>query len=154
MKLYNVKIVAAMLNLSEKRVKQLTAQGVLTEVTKGHYDIKDSMQEYIKYLQNLVADDDVTSDYNTEKAKLTKAKRENEELELMIKKGNLHKSEDIELVVSTMLVAFRSKLLALPTFVASKVAGEDNESVVIEIINTEIYNVLKELQNYDELFKQ
>lgn len=153
-KCYKRSIIANILGISEKRVKQLTSEGVLNEVVQGHYGLTESVQAYIKYLQNQIADKDYTSDYNTEKAKLTKAKREKEEAELSIMRGDLHKSSDIELVLGKMLVSFKAKMLVIPQKTVPKIINSNDKNEIIKILNDEINEALQELSECDsELFR-
>ncbi len=152
-KVFSRKVIAEILCLSEKRVKQLTDEGVLIEITKGHYSLKDSVQSYIKYLQNMISDRDYGSDYNIEKAKLTKVKREKEEMQLKIINGEVHKSEDIERVIGNMLIAFKSKMLTVSQKVVPKLLNTNDKNETTNILNNEILEALSELIEYDkELF--
>lgn len=154
-KVYKRAIISETLCISEKRVKQLTEQGVLKEEINGHYSLMDSVQNYIKYLQNQISDRNYTSDYNTEKAMLTKAKREKEEAELLLLKGDLHKSEDIEFVLGNMLIAFKAKLLTLPHKAVSQITEHSSKNDIIEILTNEVLATLTELSEYgDELFNK
>ncbi len=147
-------IIANMLCISEKRVKQLTDEGVLNEVVPGHYKMTESVQSYIKYLQNQIADKDYTSDYNTEKAKLTKAKRENEERKLSVMKNELHKSTDIEFIISKMLIAFKSKMLVVPQKTLPKIYNNKDKNEILSVLKSEIIEALEELSDYDNLFEE
>ncbi len=142
-------IIAEMLGLTEKRVKQLTEEGVLKEVANGHYKLAESIQAYIGYLQNKLSDRDETSDYNTEKAKLTKAKREKEEAELALMKGELHNASDVEFVVSTMLVSFRAKMLTVPNKSLAEIRNAKNDKEILKIIKKHVVEALDELSEFD-----
>lgn len=153
MKLYDVNNVALYCNLTPKRIKQLTAEGHLTEEQKGYYNISTAARQYIMYLQKQNADKDLTSDYNTERAKLVKTKRENEEIELEYKRGQYHKSEEVEFVIKNMLIAFRSKCMTLPNTILNEISGETNEGVILDKIRKEVTSRLDELKDYNMLFK-
>ena len=146
-------VIAELLNLSEKRIRQLTADGVIEEHSKGYYALVPTVQGYIKYLQRQISDDDSGSDYNTEKAKLTKAKRENAELDLKIRTGELHKSENIEFVMINMLIAFKAKLMAMPYKILADINaipdGKNRNDAIIEIIKGAVLETLTELSGYD-----
>ncbi len=149
---YKRSIIANTLGISEKRVKQLTDEKVLKEISPGHYGLIDSVQAYIKYLQNQIADKDYTSDYNTEKAKLTKAKREKEEVELAVMKNELHKTSDIEFVFGKMLVAFKSKMLVVPQKALPKIYNNSDKNEILTVLKSEIVEALDELADLDSLF--
>ncbi len=148
-KCYKRSIIATTLCISEKRVKQLTEEGVLVEVITGHYGLIESVQAYIKYLQNKISDRDTTSDYNVEKAKLTRAKREKEEAELAHKKGDLHKSSDVEFVVGNMITSFRAKALTIPNKSLPKIKNAKDDKEILAILKSELIEALDEMSEYD-----
>lgn len=114
MKLYDVRAIARFLDVSERRVRQLRDEKVIAEVRPGLYDLIDTNHRYINYLRKRNPEGDETIDYNTERAKLVRAKRKNEEYELQLKENQLHAAEDIEAVMTDMLVNFKSRLMAIP----------------------------------------
>lgn len=150
-KLYTRKLIAEILCLSEKRVKQLTEDGVINEFSHGHYKLLPAIQGYIKYLQSQVLDGG--ADYNSEKANLTRLKREDAELDLQIKRGELHRVADVEFIIANMLVAFRSKLQTLPYKVLPQVLsvpdGENKADYIANVLKNEVSEALTELSNYD-----
>jgi len=109
-KIYTRKIIAQVLNLSEKRVKQLTEDGIIEEYSDGHYKLLAAVQGYIKYLQSQVSGEGQATDLNQEKAQLTRIKREDAELELQLKRNELHRSSDVEFIMTNMIIAFKAKL--------------------------------------------
>lgn len=115
MKLYDVRAVARFLDVSERRVRQLRDEKVIAEVRPGLYDLIDTNHRYINYLRKRNPEGDETIDYNTERAKLVRAKRKNEEYELQLKENQLHAAEDIEAVMTDMLVNFKSRLTYIGT---------------------------------------
>ena len=109
-KIYTRKAVAQLLGLSEKRIRQMTEDGTIKEFSHGHYKLWPTAKAYITYLQNTAG----SLDYNTEKAGLTRVKREDAELSLALRRGELHKAADVEFILTNMLMAFKAKLEALP----------------------------------------
>jgi phage terminase Nu1 subunit (DNA packaging protein) len=147
---FSAEVVGKLLNLSEKRIKQLTYEGVIHEFAPKHYKLAPTIQAYVRYLQDKLADGDQTSDYNTEKARLIKAKRENEELELALKRSELHKVADVEYVVTNMILAFKSKLVSLPQNVLPSLINNSNDkNKMLEILTNAITEALNELSEYD-----
>ncbi|WP_052516654.1 hypothetical protein [Paenibacillus popilliae] len=108
MKLYDVKAVARFLDLSERRVRQLRDEKIIAEAAPGLYALRATNHRYINYLRKRNPESDENIDYNTERAKLIRAKRQNEELDLKLKEGRLHEAEVIETVMKDMLVNFKS----------------------------------------------
>ncbi len=128
----------------------MTDEGVLVEVSSGHYALAESVKAYIKYLQNLNADKDVTSDYNTEKAKLTKAKREKEEAELALRRGELHLASDIKFVMGNMLTSFKAKVLTIPNKALPKIKNANSDNEILSCLKEIVRDTLEELTEYDE----
>ena len=88
MKLYTTKTVAEWLDLTESRVRQLRKDKIITERQPGLYELKTVTHEYINYLRK-GSPTEASVDYNTERAKLVRAKRESQELELSLRKNCL-----------------------------------------------------------------
>jgi phage terminase Nu1 subunit (DNA packaging protein) len=144
---------AKLLDLSEKRIRQLTADGIIEEFSSGYYQIVPTVQKYIQYLHRQISDDDPTSDYNTEKARLAKAKREEAEMDLQIRRAGLHKAADVEFVVTNMLIAFRAKLLVMPYKILQGlviIPDDDNkQDAIVAVIRGAVTEALNELSGYD-----
>lgn len=150
--IYTRLVIAQLLNISEKRVKQLTEDGIISEYSSGFYKMVPAVQGYIKYLQRQVSDDDPASNYNAEKARLTRVKREDAELNLKVKKNELHESSDIEFIMTNMLIAFKSKLEVLPHKVLPNIVsipdGMEKAEKIVEVLNAAIDEALNELSGY------
>ena len=151
-KLYARRHIAEALTISERRVRQLTEEGVLTEHSHGHYRLLPSVQAYIGYLQSQVSDDDEASDYNVEKARLTRAKREDAELELQLKRNELHRAQDVEFVMTGMLTAFKAKLVTLPHKILPGLMavpdGEGRADAFVKLLAEAFGDALAELAGY------
>jgi phage terminase Nu1 subunit (DNA packaging protein) len=150
---YSRRVIAELLCRSEKRIKQLTDDGILEECAAGHYRLVPTVQAFIKYLDGLITDEDQASSYNTEKARLTKVKREDAELNLRVKKNELHRASDVEFIMTNMLVAFKSKLEVLPYKVLPSLInipdGPEKAKTVTNILKDAISEALNELAGYD-----
>lgn len=143
--------------ITDRRVRQLKEEGVISEVARGKYDLVDCTRKYCDYLRQALNSNsgskEVKLNYDTEKALHEKAKREKAELQLQIMRGEVHRSEDVERVMTDMLSRMRSKLLALPSKVAPFVIGYDNIAKIQAILSKNVEEALQELSEYDpELF--
>lgn len=151
--IYSRKVIAELLGRSEKRIKQLTEEGVLEEYSQGYYRLAPTIKAFVKYLDGFISDDDQASNYNTEKAKLTKVKREDAELNLKRKRNELHKSVDVEFIMTNMLIAFKSKLEVLPHKVLPSIVnlpdGKDKAEKIVEVLKGAVDEALNELSGYD-----
>ena len=110
MKLHDTKAVARFLDVSERRVRQLRDEKIIDEVRPNLYDLLDTNRRYINYLRKRNPESEEAVDYNTERALLVRVKRKNEELDLQVRENQLHSSEDVEQVITNMLINFRSRL--------------------------------------------
>ena len=151
--IYTRRLIAQVLKITEKRVKQLTDEGVIPEISLGHYKLLPAVQGYIGYLQSQISDDDLASDYNVEKARLTRTKRELAELDLQLERNKLHRADSVEFVLTNMLMALKAKISTLPHKVLPAIMGlPDDDSraeQILAILKDAATNALEELAEYD-----
>ena len=96
MRLYTSKVIADWLGLTERRVRQLRDEGIIEEQAPGLYDLRATTRRYISYLRSGSLAD--------ERAGLTRAKREAAEMENALRRGELHRTEEIESGIKTMRI--------------------------------------------------
>ena len=152
LKLYDVKAVARFLDLSERRVRQLRDEKVIAEIRPGLYDLIDTNRRYINYLRKRNPESEEAIDYNTERAKLIRAKRKNEEYELQLKENKLHASEDIEAVMKDMLVNFKARLMAIPAKLAPALCKKTDRAEIFKLLKEHIDEALQELSDFKTAF--
>ena len=68
MKLYDTKQVARFLDITERRVRMLRDEGIISEVAPGKYELIETNHRYINYLRKRNPDSGERIDYNTEAA--------------------------------------------------------------------------------------
>ena len=140
--------------MTPKNVQRLTEKGILQTKQGGLYSLAEATHAYIKYLRDRNPENEENIDLNEERAKLTKAKRLNEELDLSVKKGELHKAEDVEKIMSATLINFKSRLSAIPAEEAEKLATMTDKAKIFIYLNGRIKEALAELSNFEEVFKE
>ncbi len=140
--------------MTSKNVQRLTEKGILQTKQGELYSLLDTIHAYIKYLKDRNPDSEESLNFNEERAKLTKAKRLNEELDLAVKKADLHKSEDIEKIMTATLINFKSRLSAIPAEEAEKLATMTDKEKIFIYLNEKIKEALMELSNFEEVFKK
>lgn len=138
--------------MTSKNVQRLTEKGILQTKQGELYSLLDTIHAYIKYLKDRNPDSEESLNFNEERAKLTKAKRLNEELDLAVKKADLHKSEDIEKIMTATLINFKSRLSAIPAEEAEKLATMTDKAKIFIYLNEKIKEALMELSNFEEVF--
>ena len=152
--LVNSATVAAAFGVSERRVQQFASDGIIDFVKVGktnRYDLLETVRKYVAYLKEEVSTDEVTS---LEERKL-KAEAEYKEMKaaearihLAELEGTMHRSEDVEAVMTDLVYNIRSMLVALPGRLAVDVTGAATPAEASEIIRTEVYKILTELAGY------
>lgn len=154
MKLYTTKVVASWLDMTERGVRELKKKKIITEYEgrSGLYQLKETVAAYINYLRNKNPDAATNLDYNEERALLVRTKRENAELDLRLRKNDLHETEDIEITMTDMLIRFRTKLMAIPAKQSPILAKKADQKEVFKILKAAIDEALEELADYDSTF--
>ena len=157
--LHGIKTIARRLDLSERRVQQLTQEGIIPKAERGRYVLTDAVHGYIRFLRHktLKADsqDTQTNVISLDEARRRKLSAEAElaELQLESERKNLVAAEQVEKVWAEIVGSVRSKMLAVPSNISPLVIGENKIPVVKEIIENAILEGLNELSNERLKFK-
>ena len=147
MKAYTSKAVAAWLDISERRVRQLRDEKVITEIRPGLYDLKT-----VNHLRKNNPDSESTINYNAERAKLVRAKREAQELELKLRRNEVHTTEDVEQVMTDTLVRFKTRLMAIPAKLSPILSKKKDQTEIFKLLKSAIDEVLEELSDFQTVF--
>lgn len=148
MTLYTSKVVAQWLCLTERRVRQLRDEGVIVEARPGLYELQPTVARYITYIGG-AGKETLTN----ERMKLTRAKREAAELENELRKGEVHRTEDIERGIKSMFLNIRSRFLALPAKLSPTLATMGgNQTGIFDEMKQAIDEILEEMSDYRVAF--
>lgn len=150
MKLYSTKAVARFWGITERQVRNLRDEGVIKEEQSGFYNLQRATQNYIQHIKQDSESEEIS--YKDEKAKLMRAKREAQEMRLQEERKQLHRSEDIERIMIDMLVAFKTKMRAIPAKLAPVLAEKTDKVEIFSLIKTETDEALRELAGFGETF--
>ncbi|KHF33374.1 hypothetical protein CM49_04322 [Paenibacillus sp. P1XP2] len=131
---------------SRQWVSELTKEGVLVQESRGKYRLDENIQRYIEHLLGGKENDKKPKliDYRTEHEK-TKAEKAALELEHL--KGNLHAAADVELLLSDLILTTKSRLLGVPSRIATECENEPAD-VVESVVRREIETALSALAKY------
>lgn len=146
---YTVSALAKLLMISERRVQQLTKEGVIPKEGQGKYHLVPSVHGYLKLLQQRAAGASQPSDYHTEKARLVKLQADKAQIDLDILEEKLIFAADVQKAWENVLMAFKSKLMAIPTKAAPVIAAETQPGQIQQILDDLVRETLAELANYD-----
>lgn len=152
-----VRFIAKIFGVSTRRVEQLKTEGVISgEGKPTKYDLIPTVQAYIRYLsdkangrEKKASDSESESVKLNAEAKLKKAKAEIAELELKELRGELHRAEDVEAIVTDSVMMLRSMLLGLPGKLAVDLADIDSAAEVADRIKKEVHDILNNMSEYE-----
>lgn len=149
MRLYTSNVVADWLSVTPRRVRQLRDKGVLVEKAPDLYELKSSVVRYIDYLRHGSGN----ADLNDERAMLTRAKREAADMENKERRGNLHKTEDIEKGLAAMCLNMRGRFSGLPAKLSGELAQMGgNQAGIHDKLKAAIDEALEELSHFNVAF--
>ncbi|MFQ9567903.1 MAG: hypothetical protein ACLR03_04485 [Roseburia inulinivorans] len=150
------KTLEALFGVKDRTIRDLADKGIVARDSHGKYLFWNSAKGYITALKIANAgkahqkpvDGEEILDWEEEKAQHEKIKRQITEIKLQLIKGQVHKAEDVEAVMTDMFTKFRSKMTALPSKLAKKLEGKQRAEIQ-RILKEEIDNALVELSNYN-----
>jgi len=144
---HSVEVIARLLDLTTRRVQQLSAEGVIPKAERGRYELVPAVRGYIAYLKERSINPGVVS-FDEVRARKIAAEAEMAEIELREKKGQLIPASEVVSSWGEIVGACRSKLLAVPAKIAPVVAVEDNPAVCKQIVEEQIGEALYELAKF------
>ncbi|MFJ7662382.1 hypothetical protein ACIQXW_08265 [Lysinibacillus sp. NPDC097162] len=148
----NTKTIAKMFNMTERNVRYLVEEGVIARVAHGRYDLIDTVSRYITFLKmsfDGIDENKVMESLDYEKWLHEKAKREKAEIELAHLKREMHKADEVEKIQNHMVMAFRSKMMSLPSKSALLLASKDDPKMIEALLERDIHEALAQLAEYD-----
>lgn len=146
-------VLGNLFGVTDRRIRQMAEEGILERAAKGRYKLVDSLRNYILTLKlsaegTGIDNPDGEIDIDEEKALHERVKRHISELKLRTMKGELHKSADVERVMTDMLAAFRTRILSIPSKVAPVLEFRDANDIKERLL-AECTEALSELKDYD-----
>lgn len=142
---YPVETVARLLDLTPRRVQQLSKEGVIPKAERGRYELVPAVQGYIRYLKAQAINGDATGDDSEHKRRLLKARADIAEMEAERLSGNLAEVAQVTKTWASLLTFLRQAILTLPDECAELVAVEQTIEACHEIIETHVHKILAEL---------
>ncbi len=143
MTLYTSKVVADWLGLSERRVRQLRDEGIITEARPGLYDLKATISKYITFLGGSSREN-----LNTERTKLTAEKRKAAEMENDLRRRVLLHTEEIEAAMKTVFLNIRSRMLTVPAKLSPVLEGKNGDrDAIYSELDSAIREALEDLSD-------
>jgi phage terminase Nu1 subunit (DNA packaging protein) len=145
-----ITVIAKLLDLSERRVQQLSREGVIPKATRGQYDLVGSVRGYVRYLRDQAAKAQAGApDYASERARFIRARADLAEMEAAEKRGAVIPAADVEAAWIAVLARLRTRILALPDRLAPLVHAEASPAGVRDVIRGALREALEELAETD-----
>lgn len=142
----NAKMLAEILDITERRVNQLcTEKGLFEKDLSGKFNITECIEAYYREKFDKA---DYAKEREREQALHERIKREKAELSLRKMKNELHEATVIELAITNMLTTFRNRILGIPAAVAPKCFRKTIPEIN-NILRDELTCALGELSEYD-----
>ena len=146
----SAEVLAKLLDLTERRVRQLSAEGVIPKAARGRYEVVGAVRGYIRYLRDLALKGDLgTADYGIERARLVKARADLAEMEAKQVRGELIPAPDVTLAWTEIMALVRARLLALPDKIAPVIHETTSIAEARDVIRQTIHELLTELSTTD-----
>lgn len=153
--LVSSKVLEALFGLKSRTIRDLADKGIIKRDSHGKYLLWDSAKGYITFLQVISKSKDRSEsissdgplDLEVEKAEHERLKKQITEIKLQLIRGQVHKSEDVERVMTDMFARFKSKITAIPAKLARKLEGKKRTEIQA-ILKKEMDNALRELAAY------
>lgn len=139
-------VIARLLDLSERRVQQLSREGVIPKAERGNYDLIGAVRGYVRYLRDMVQKSQGgVADLPAERARLVKAKADLAELEARQRYGELAPVSETALAWAAVAARLRARLVVLPDKLAPLVADAGSPAAVRKLLRTAIFDALAEI---------
>ncbi|CAN5734737.1 hypothetical protein BH23PSE1_BH23PSE1_04320 [soil metagenome] len=139
-------VIARLLDLSERRVQQLSREGVIPKAERGRYDLVGAVRGYVADLrEQAVLALAGAPDFGVERARLIKARADLAEMEAGGRRGELLPAEAGEAAWTAVLARLRARLLVLPDRLAPLCFEETTIAGVRDRIRRAVRAALDEL---------
>jgi hypothetical protein len=147
---YPVGTIAKLLLLTERRVQQLTKEGVIPKAERGRYELAPAVQGYIRYLneRSRGSDEDVAN-YERERARKTRAQADEAEERVRLMRGQSHDAEAVAFYMGKSIAATRARLLSIPNATAAAVSESSDPEECRRILSNACREAAQELSEYD-----
>lgn len=142
-----VRVIARLLDLTERRVQQLASERIIPKASRGRYDFVESVRAYIRHLRDQVdgGQSGKVTVLDDERTRLTRARAGLAELDERERRGELVPAVQIEKFLTSILSRVRQGVLTLPSRAAPKAHDAKTIPQVERIILDCCQEVLEEI---------
>lgn len=142
---YPAKTIAKLLMLTERRVQQLSKEGVIPRAERGRYELGPAVQGYVRFLRDRAIGGESVGGEADDKARLTRARADIAQFEAQRLNGELVECDEVQKTWADIVGRFRARCLAIASKAAPMVAVEETVEACNEIIETFVHEALAEI---------
>lgn len=139
---------AVHLDLSERRFRELVADGTISEAGKGAYNLDTVRIEYIRHLREAAAgrtpSNEDAANKAFEDARRAKAVADKAEMEVAKMRGQLIPADQVAETLHNAVSIMKTRIMAVPTKAAAR-CGAKNVAAAEKVIREEVVDALAEL---------
>lgn len=136
---------AELLGITDRRIQQLSSETekVFVKISRGKYDLVESVQNYIQYQVELIKNKQSTGTLLEEQTRLTKLKADKEEIELAVLRAEYFPRDICISTWQSILVAGKTTMLSIPSTIKTEFPMIEDH--VIKRLDELIRNNLQEM---------
>lgn len=148
---YPVTVIAKLLDLTDRRVQQLTSEGVIPKTERGRYELVPAVRGYIRYLRDrsIGKDGAVIPDIASERARLTREQADKMAMENAKARGELIPTPLVQKSIERAFSAFGSRIDAVPRKAVPRLKGCSGDAAREKVLRDLIKEALHELSAFD-----
>lgn len=134
---FPARIIANLLELTERRLQQLVAEGWIPRAVRGQYSLRDSVRGYIRYLKQHQRE----NTRGNETSRLARAQAIKVEMENFRRMGELAVWSQVDELMRGLIVQMKSAHEGLPGRLASELAAITDPPAVYKRLQAELRRI-------------
>lgn len=149
----SLKELSALLMVSDRRIQQLTKDGIFRKTARGFYPLEGAIQSYIRFLKDSSAGNASQvniAEYHIQKTRKIKAEAEIVEMEAAQMAGELVAVVDVKHSWANLASEVCIRMRNVPTRVIPMILGDTDERRMKDILLNEIDQALSAIANDDQ----
>lgn len=145
---------ADMFGVTVQQITNLINDGTVIKLGRAKYDVVASVQNYIGKMRareemRKKSPQEIEAQTAVIKMEHEQFKARKTELQVLELEGKMHYTDDVRAMWNNIIVAAKSKLLAIGVKAAPIIAGETDSQIIKDIIDREVRDTLKEITDFD-----
>jgi phage terminase Nu1 subunit (DNA packaging protein) len=145
---FPARIIASLLELTERRLQQLVAEGWIPRAERGQYSLRDSVRGYIKYLKEHARD----ASRSSAQQRLTNAQAVKVEMENYKRAGEYVLREHVHDLLTTLAAVLAGGHEGIASRTANEFAASTDAAFIRQRLQDELRNVRSILADALEKF--